>query len=255
VGENPADSEARLKRLKDLAGEVSRISTGTPADVMNAFSQALNQGVREKDLTGGLARVGAVLADAEGMTKTQAYGSIARTAVAFQTAPSAELANTMSKSRRISGYETYGQFEHEMSRAAPAMGRYEGAPEDAGLLVAAMSRIRPEGAGAAVDAFIRGINDPSPQKRKLVQKYGLDRFFKDGKLVSPEEMDKIYADFARKVPSPQMQGRVWTEITGTEGLLVTDALRNNDFSDLAAERDEKVCTCGAMGGLGGEACR
>ncbi|MCL4234674.1 MAG: hypothetical protein KJ042_09155 [Deltaproteobacteria bacterium] len=240
VGDTPEQVEKKLAAVRKLALDVSKDVTGTKSDIELAFATALNRGVSVEALQAGVGKQGSLLADVYGVSKLEGMDSIRLLMDLFKMKPeqSGEVGDMIAKSMSVSGFTSPGQFAHELSRGGTTIARYAGDPGSAAILLSAISRIRPEGAGTAMEAFFRELN--APEKQKDMKKYGLDKFFKGGKLVGAEEMDQVWAAFAGKFKNEQERGRVLMKLFGAEGQLLGDVFMGTDFSDLAARRDKKL---------------
>ena len=240
VGETPQAIGDRMRELKRLAFDTSKDVTGTMGDVQKAFGQALNMGVSVTALKSGAGRAGALLADAEGMDKAGALAMINRLAGNFNVAPekTGGLADMLLKSRRVSGFTDMDSFAHELTRGAPEIARVGGRPEDAALVLAAVSRVRTEGAGMATGAFFRELL--APEKQKYVKKYGFDKLFENGRFAGTDRMTEVFDRFDAKYKSPAERAGILMKIFGAEGQLVPDAVRKPGFRTLGAERDSKL---------------
>lgn len=240
IGDTPEQVEKKLSAVRKLALDVSKDVTGTKSDIELAFATALSRGVSLEALSAGVGKQGALLADVYGVSKLEGMDAIRLLMDLFKMKPEAsgEIGDMIAKSMAVSGFTSPGQFAHELSRGGTTIARYAGDPGSAAILLSAISRIRPEGAGTAMEAFFRELN--APEKQKDMKKYGLDKFFRDGKLVGAEEMDQVWATFAAKFKTEQERGRVLMKLFGAEGQLLGDVFMGTDFSDLAARRDKKL---------------
>lgn len=240
IGDDPADFEKRFKEMRRSAFEVSKLVSGTKADLERAYGQALKLGVPEATLRGGLGKAGALYADATQQDKVEAIRQILGFSAPFRAKPEdlGKYADLLVKGQMASRFTDAASIAHEMEFAAPALGTAGLTPESAMTWLATIGQIRTFGAGRALRSGFSGLLDAKPGK---LASLGIDLKKIVDKDTGAFNLEALQAGLRNKLgtlPEFEQQKRLM-KVFDQEAAVAFQSLLVGDVSTVRAAMESK----------------
>ncbi len=242
-GDTPDDIEARIARMDRLSANIGLGMGRDPDEVRDAIARTIDPLMGEEGMSGGLAKWGARFGEAtaigfeSGIRGIKSQLSLFE--MPFDEANTERMANMLYRTQRLAGGEGgMEEFLGNLRRGATSAKIAGARPEDAALLLAALSRTKPERAGMAMSSFYDALNPSEPKKRWLMRRYGFGGMFdKQGNLAGLEDIDRAFDSFRRKFPKTAERNRKIAEIFGDSADALIEVFNTYDFAKLKAARD------------------